>query len=189
MVSYTLNAGPPVGFEKRQFDNLQLIEVLNLSIVSIAFSNNILPKFKKLVLNKLKINIPNVGGSNFSDAKGIRLIALQQDQIFAVYEKKSNNPINEIKSILGDEFYYSDQSDSWSITNISGDNTINALERICPLNLAVDSFKVNDAHRTSMEHISIIILRINKNEFLLFSPRSTSNSFFHTLINSAEYIS
>ena len=25
--------------------------------------------------------------------------------------------------------------------------------------------------------------------FLLFSPRSTSNSFFHTLINSAEYIS
>ena len=96
---------------------------------------------------------------------------------------------NEIKSILGDEFYYSDQSDSWSITNISGNNTINALERICPLNLAIDRFKVNDAHRTSMEHISVIILRINKNEFLLFSPRSTSNSFFHTLINSAEYIS
>ena len=70
MASYTLNAEPPVGFEKRQFDNLQLIEVLNLSIVSIAFSNNILPKFKKLVLNKLKINIPNVGGSNFSDTKG-----------------------------------------------------------------------------------------------------------------------
>ena len=189
MASYTLNAEPPVGFEKRQFDNLQLIEVLNLSIVSIAFSNNILPKFKKLILNKLKINIPNVGGSNFSDTKGIRLIALQQDQIFAVYEEKSNNPINEIKSILGDEFYYSDQSDSWSITNISGDNTISALERICPLSLAIDSFKINDAHRTLMEHISVIILRINKNEFLLFSPRSTSNSFFHTLINSAEYIS
>ena len=59
MTSYTLNAEPPVGFEKRQFDNLQLIEVLNLSIVSIAFSNNILPKFKKLALNKLKISIPN----------------------------------------------------------------------------------------------------------------------------------
>ena len=189
MASYTLNAEPPVGFEKRQFNNLQLIEVLNLSIVSIAFSNNILPKFKKLVLNKLKINTPNVGKSNFSQTKGIRLIALQKDQIFAVFEKKSNYPINEIKSILGNEFYYSDQSDSWSITTISGNNTINALERICPLNLAIDSFKINDAHRTSMEHIGVIILRINKNEFLLFSPCSSSISFFHTLINSAENIS
>ena len=90
---------------------------------------------------------------------------------------------------MGDEFYYSNQSDSWSITTISGDNAINALERICPLDLSIDSFKLNDAHRTSMEHIGVIILRINKNEFLLFSPRSSSNSFFHTLINSAENIS
>jgi len=187
--SFTLNAEPPVGFEKRQFDNLQLIEVLNLSIVSISFSNNIFPKFKKLVLNKLKINTPNVGESKFSESEGIRLIALQQDQIFAVFERKSNYPINEIKSILGDECYYSDQSDSWSLTTISGDNTISALERICPLNLAIDNFRVDGANRTSMEHIGVIILRIKKNEFLLFSPRSSSNSFFHALITSAENIS
>ena len=87
MASYTLNAEPPVGFKKRQFDNLQLIEVLNLSIVSIAFSNNILPKFKKLVLKKLKINTPNVGESYFSETKGIRLIALQQDQILLFLKK------------------------------------------------------------------------------------------------------
>ena len=189
MDSFTLDAEPPIGFEKREFTNLQLIEVMNLSIVSISFSNTIFPKFKKLVLKKLNMKIPNVGESRFCESKNIKLIALQQDQIFAVFDRKSNYPINEIKSIFGDECYYSDQSDSWSLTTISGKNTINALERICPLNLKIDNFKVGDAHRTSMEHIGVIILRININEFLLFSPRSSSNSFFHALVTSVENIS
>ena len=116
MDSFILDAEPPIGFEKREFPNLQLIEVMNLSIVSISFSNTIFPKFKKLALKNLNMKIPNVGESRFCESKNIKLIALQQDQIFAVFERKSNYPINEIKSIFGDECYYSDQSDSWSLT-------------------------------------------------------------------------
>ena len=129
-------------------------------IVSVANSLDISYKEVDQRIQELHEQNPMLGH------RGCRLAIsfpeIYEMQCKAIFEALVECKKNEIKSIIGNEFYYSDQSDSWSITNISGDNTINALERICPLNLAIDSFKVNDAHRTSMEHIGVIILRINK---------------------------
>ena len=99
----------------------------------------------------------------------------------------SDFPVDELKSNVGIG-YYSDQSDSWSIIKISGENTIPALERICPIDLSIEKFKIDGVNRTQMEHLSVIMIRIAVNEFILMSPRSSSHSFYHILTQSAQNI-
>ena len=42
--------------------------------------------------------------------------------------------------IISDYGYFTDQSDSWLVLRIFGENCINVLERICPLNLDSEIF-------------------------------------------------
>ena len=188
MSNLKLNPEPPIGFNKKSLGDLTLIEEDDFSIVSVSLSIDRLPAFKKFVLNNFKTNIPEVGKSKFTKNKNMRIIGLQPGQFFILFERNSHHPVNEIKNIFGNDLFYSDQSDSWSVITISGSTILNALERICQLDLSLENFQVNDAQRTSMEHIGVILIRVDKNEFLLFSPRSSCSSFFHALTTSAKNI-
>ena len=118
MSNLKLNPEPPIGFNKKKFGNIKLIEEDNFSIVSVSLSNDRLPAFKKFVLDNFKTNIPEVGKSKFTKNKNMRIIGLQPGQFFILFERNSHHPVNEIKNMFGNDLFYSDQSDSWSVITI-----------------------------------------------------------------------
>ena len=83
--------------------------------------------------------------------------------------------------------YYSDQSDSWSIIKISGED-FSALERICPIDLSIEKFKIDGVNRTQMEHLSVIMIRIAVNEFILMSQIILSFILSYSYTVSTKYI-
>mgnify|MGYP003304452450 CR=1 FL=1 len=88
--------------------------------------------FKKNIFDSFKLDLPKVGSTKISTVDNTKIIALQPNQYFFMYKRISYFPVDELKFNVGIG-YYSDQSDSWSIIKISGENTIPALERICLL--------------------------------------------------------
>ena len=87
------------------------------------------------------MDLPKVGSTKISTVDNIKIIALQPNQYFFMYKRISDFPVDELKSHVGIG-YYSDQSDSWSIIKISGENTIPALERICPIDLSIENLRL-----------------------------------------------
>ena len=85
--------------------------------------------------------------------------------------------------------YITDQTDAWVVLELSGASSREALERICQIDLNKDAFKLNSMARTSMEHMSAIIVRTSKDTFLLMSASSSAFSFLHAVELSAQHIS
>ena len=187
MNNFNLVAEPPLGFNQKKFKNLILFEELEYSLISVSLSDNHYTLFKKNIFNSFKLDLPKVGSTKISTVDNTKIIALQPNQYFFMYKRISDFPVDELKSKVRIG-YYTDQSDSWSIIKISGENTIPALERICPIDLSIEKFKIDGVNRTQMEHLSVIMIRIAVNEFILMSPRSSSHSFYHILIQSAQNI-
>ena len=185
--NFNLVAEPPLGFNQKKFKNLILFEELEYSLISVSLSDNHYTLFKKNIFNSFKLDLPKVGSTKISTVDNTKIIALQPNQYFFMYKRISDFPVDELKSNVGIG-YFSDQSDSWSIIKISGENTIHALERICPIDLSIEKFKIDGVSRTQMEHLSVIMIRIAVNEFILMSPRSSSHSFYHILTQSAQNI-
>ena len=73
------------------------------------------------------------------------------------------------------------QSDNWVGVRISGTRSRDALERICPLDLHPDVFGIDQVARTVMEHLGVIILREDKDSFLMLSASSSAKSFLHAI--------
>ena len=188
MLNFTLKSEPPIGFKEKIFKDLKLIEETGLSIVSMSVPKNNFKQLEKSIFENYKITLPVIGKSKTAKLNDSRFLALQPDQYFIIFDNKTNYPVEELNKSLRKEGYFSDQSDSWSIINISGKNTINALERICPLNLSSDVFTIGNVNRTSMEHIGVIMVRITIDQFILLSPRSSSSSFYHAIVTSIENI-
>ena len=188
MLNFKLKSEPPIGFKEKIFKNVKLIEETELSMVSMSVPKNNFKQLEKRIFENYKITLPVMGKSKTAKLNNSRFLALQPDQYFIIFDKKTNYPVEELNKSLRKEGYFSDQSDSWSIIKISGKNTINALERICPLNLSSDVFAIGNVNRTSMEHIGVIMVRITIDQFILLSPRSSSNSFYHAIVTSIENI-
>ena len=72
---------------------------------------------------------------------------------------------------------------------LAGPGAIAALERICPLDLHDSAFPVGAAGRTTMEHMSAVIIRTGPDTFLLLSASSSGMSFLHALETSLAYTS
>jgi sarcosine oxidase subunit gamma len=91
-----------------------------------------------------------------------------------------------VEGKLGGAGYTTDQSDSWVVLEISGPDTLAALERLCPLNTA--TMPENGYGRTTMEHMGAAILRLADDRFLLMSASSSARSFLHAVETSYEYV-
>ena len=113
---------------------------------------------------------------------------MQKDQTFVLFKFQGDDAVSEIGKALGEIAYYTDQSDSWAMLRISGPRARSILERVCPLDLHQDVFAVGAVARTMMEHLAVIILRTDKDAFLLMSPRSSASSFLHTLETTIEHV-
>lgn len=181
MSKYTLSARLPLAGYVAEFEGIKLIEVTGLSLVSMA-----VPKYgEKTLANSVKKNLkaklPKIGQTSHTKTGNTCIYGLQSDQYFVQLEYDGNEAAKHLAGIIGDHAYYSDQSDSWVMLRLSGEGCQTALERICSLNLAADKFPVGSVARTSMEHLAVIIVAEEKNQYLLLSPRSSANSFLHAI--------
>lgn len=179
---------PPRDGFRQEFDGLEIAEVADLAIVSIATPQGRDAELARAVSGAYGIALPSVGASVEADADEIRFLGLQPGQCFALFERRDDRPVETITRKLSDSGYYTDQSDSWAVLRLSGTRCREALERICPLDLHVETFVTGAVARTAMEHLGVIIFRDGEDSFLLLSARSSAPSFLHAVVTSAKNI-
>ena len=123
--------------------------------------------------------MPEPGRSTTSG--DMRLIWTAPDQILLAFPHENPDAEAHVKAAIGQNGYTTDQTGGWVILDISGPDTLAALERLCPVDLAENVFPEGTAARTVMEHMGAIILRLGADRFLLLSASSSAASFLHAV--------
>ncbi len=184
-VGKKLSATTPLSGLHSIIGNVTLNEV-NPEIFCISIpkkmDEKVASEFKKI----LKFDIPIIGQSSLNKNATIRLIRNSLDQFFILFEKASE--VTGVMKSLEKYFYITEQSDAWVGIELSGKGSYSCLERICPLDLSTESFGVNTAVRTLMEHLNVLIIKTTEESFLLLSASSSAKSFLNAVETSAENI-
>ncbi len=115
-----------------------------------------------------------------------RAVRTAPDQMFLIFPHGTPDANGQIQNKLGGTGYTTDQTDVWIALEISGPNTLTALERLCPLDLA--RMPANGAARTVMEHKGAMIIRLGQGRFLLMSASSSAGSFLNAVETSYRYV-
>ena len=188
MSKYSLTASSPLNGAKFQLKNIEITEITNLSIISIATPKEGTDQLSKIILENYKTNLPDLGKVTKSIDNKVRFLSIAPDQFFLLYDHTILNDPMYLKNIFDHRAYYTDQSDGWVILQVEGKNICNIFERICSINLSETTFPQNSVARTIMEHIGVILFREELNKFLLFSARSSANSFYEMIINTTKMV-
>ena len=182
MAEFALTARTPLDGYAGTFGGVTLAEAAGLSLVSAAVPNGGDDAFAAALAGGFGASRPSTGESVPGDRLGARILGMQPDQMFILFEAPDPDRAAEaVSSALGPAAFVTDQSDSWAMLRIEGRGVRAALERICMLDLEDAAFPQGRVARTVMEHLAVIILRDGADSFLLMTPRSSARSFLHTV--------
>lgn len=181
MADYKLKAAAFLGGYARKFDGVELREIDDLALVSLALPLGKHENAITAIEKAFGINMPDVGRTTQPKPGAMRLLRLGQDQIFVSFPHDGTDPEPYIAGKLNGAAYSTDQTHVWVALEISGPVAERALERICPIDLDKDHFTVGQLARTSMEHLGVIILRTGAHTFVLMSASSSAKSFLHAV--------
>jgi len=184
---FTLTAAPPLAGYDQSFGDIRLSAPADLAIVSIALPLGGEDAAKKAIKSAFGKALPEVGLSVV--AKDTRLMRLGADQVFAVFVCATPDAEPQVAARLDGAAYTTDQTDGWCALQIEGPDARRALERICPIDLHPDAFKVDAIARTVMEHMGALIARTGEDTYLLLSASSSAKSFLHAVEVSAKNVS
>lgn len=182
----TLTAKTPLNGYRESFDDTVLEEVTGIGLVSIATPLGGAAAVKAAAQQAYGCDLPVPGSS--STGGSMRLLGLQQEQVFALFAHDGDGAVAEIEKALGQAGYYTDQSDSWAVLRLSGSAAVPALERICTLDLDEASLPVGAVARTGMEHMNVILLREGTDAFILMGARSSAANFLHAVEQSVRNV-
>lgn len=118
----------------------------------------------------------------------LALLGLQSDQCFLIGNEQWPDPVAHVALLLDNCAYLTDQSDSWAALSIKGPLSRSALERVCPIDIAVGVFDISCVARTAMEHLSVIIEQPEPDTFRLYSPRSSAQNFAEIICTSLDHV-
>ena len=189
MSDFKLTARPALSGLVYKTGDITVTEVTALALVSVAIPNGEREIVSKKLLENYYVDIPDIGKYTSSDKENMRFLGLQSDQFFALFDYIGDHAVAHLKAKVSEIAYLSDQSDSWLMLRLSaktGEQCRRVLERICPLDLHPDSFTEASVARTAMEHLAVIIVHESDGQYLLMSPRSSAQSFLHTVTKSIE---
>lgn len=178
---------PLDGFD-HDFAGTRLREVTPLALVAIAEPMRGKAKLKAAVKSAYGCAMPSATKSVLSKDGKTRIVSMQPDQYFALFETKNPDAEGLVRKALGDAGYYTDQTHSWTAVELSGPKALEALERICPIDLHHSVFPLNASARTTMEHMGATIIRTGKESYLLMSASSSAISFLHAVETSVKYV-
>jgi len=187
VADFTLTAEPPLAGTDMTLAGVRLWAPADLAVVSLALPLRGEDTAKQTVKQAYGVALPKIGKSIVA-ADGTRLIRLAPDLAFAVFTHTTPDAENVFAEQLGGAAYTTDQTDVWVALGLSGPKARRALERICMLDLHPNAFAVDDAARTVMEHLGVLILRTGADDYLLLSASSSAGSFLHALETSLRNI-
>ena len=187
MPEFSLISAPPLAGYDKTLGGIRLRAPDGIAIVSIALPLGGEAAAEKAVKSAYGAALPAPGQSDV--AGDARLVRLGVDQAFVVFDHTEPNAESVVADKLKGTAYTTDQTDVWVGLEISGARCREALERICPLDLHPDAFGVDQAARTVMEHLGVLIIRTGEEAYLLLSASSSARSFQHALHLSMENVS
>ena len=204
----SLTAQSPLGGYEMITDGASLIEVIGLSMVSVAPLAGSQAAFQTAMAKLFKTGRTSKSGKNGSlkpsatmvldrsDNQNCILMPSAQNQWFLCFDDDGTNPIDAAKALLGKslskQMAMTDQSDSWVILALSGPQSRQTLARICPIDCSTSAMPIGSTARTSMEHLGAIITRRpdegdQQPRFWLLSARSSAASFLHAITGSPTF--
>ena len=190
MAEFALTARTPLDGYAGTFGGIALAEAAGLSLVSAAVPQGGDDAFAAALAEGFGASRPSTGDSAPGDRLGARILGMQPDQLFILFEAPDPDRAAEtVSAALGPAAYVADQSDSWAMLRIQGRGVRAALERLCMLDLDDAAFPEGRVARSVMEHLAVIILRDGADSFLLMSPRSSARSFLHAVEQSVATVS
>lgn len=181
-----LKAFSPLGGTSVTINDVSIAELSGRSLVSIAVPSAGLTALQAAIKKQLKLALPEPGKTTSTKTKNGLLIWTSSDQFLFAFDETDSQPAKAIEKLLTGKAYITDQSDAWITIRVSSAQKLQALERICPINLHPETFKVGMAARTMMEHLGVLIIKTGEDEFLLMSARSTAQSLLHAIETSAK---
>ena len=159
----------------------------DLAVVSIALPLGREDAARNAIEAAYGVALPEIGKSVITP-EDTRLIRLASDLAFAMFAHATPDAEPVVAGRLEGAAYTTDQTDVWVALGLSGAGARRGLERICPIDLHSDAFGVDDAARTVMEHLGVLILRSGDDEYLLLSASSSARSFLHAVETSLRNI-
>ena len=198
----SLTAQSPLGGYNAAVNGNSLMEVTRLSMVSVAPLAGSQTAFQTAIAKLFKTgktDSPKPSATVALDGSGKRLCILMptaQNQWFLCFDDDGANPVDAAKALLGKslskQIAMTDQSDSWVVLALSGPQSRQTLERICPIDCSASAMPVGTTARTIMEHLGAIITRRPDGDdgepcFWLLSARSSATSFLHAITGSPPF--
>ncbi len=174
-----LISAPPLAGYDQSFEGVALHAPADFAVVSIALPLGGEAAAQKAIKAAFGSALPDVGKSVLS--KGVRLVRMSLDQGFVIFTRVPPDAEPFVAKKLKGTAYTTDQTDVWTGLTFSGANARTVLERICPIDLHPGAFAVDDAARTTMEHLGVLIIRTDTDGFLLMSASSSAKSFLHAI--------
>ena len=188
MADFALISAPPLAGTDMTFGDTSLTAPADLAIVSIALPLGGEAAAEKAIKSAFGTDLPAPGKSVVTK-DGARLVRLGRDQAFVIFTHADPDAERIVNGKLKGKAYTTDQTDVWTSLQLDGPRSRDGLERICPLDLHPMAFAIDDAQRTTMEHLGTLIIRTGDDTYLLLSASSSAGSFLHAIETSMKNIS
>ena len=151
----------------------------DLAMVAVATPLGGDAALKKALKAGLGLSMPSATISVVGD--DARAVSAAPDQMLLVFAHTTPDAEHHVRIGLEGTGYTTDQTDSLVAIEISGPDTMAAMERLCPLDLHPDTFGTDMAGRTVMEHMAATIISLADAHFLLLAASSSGISFLHAI--------
>lgn len=179
MVEFTLTPRPLLDGANLSLGENRIVERDDLALVSVATPQGGETALAEALARAWSLSMP---GPTRSTLQGeIRAVRSTPDQMMLVFPHSTPDARGWVQKNLGGTGYFTEQTDVWAVLDISGPDTMTALERICPLDLDDLVFPIDASARTMMAHLGAMIIRLEHNRFLLLSASSSAASFLNAV--------
>ena len=180
----TLEAAQVLGGTNLELSGNRIVERDDLAIVSIATPLGGEEALAEALRTGWSLDVPEPTRSSLDGT--VRAIRTSPDQMMLIFPHATPEAEAIGQERLGGTGYTTDQTDSWIVLEVTGPDTLSAMERICPLDLP--SFEIGGTGRTVMEHIGAMAIRTGDDAFLLLSASSSAGSFLHAVETSFRHV-
>lgn len=178
MAEITLHAAPILGADLSIGPN-RITERSDLALISVAVPLDGAERLAQALHDAWGLTMPTARLS--SQATDLRAILSAPDQLLLLFPHDGADAEAHVQSQLKGAGYTTDQTDGWVMLELSGPDTLSALERICPIDLDTSGFPSGAFARTVMEHMGALVLRLEDDRLLLMSASSSAASFLHAV--------
>lgn len=184
MAEITLKAAPVLGGIDLAIGENRILERDDLALVSVATPLGGEAQLEAALSKGWELSVPDPRVSSVSGET--RAIRTAPDQMMLVFPHATPDANKTVQDKLGGTGYTTDQTDVWVVLEVSGPQTLAALERLSMLDL--EAFPEDASARTIMEHMGAMVVRLAPDRFLLFSASSSAASFLHAVETSFHWV-